>query len=895
MNTLKYASRVIYRLIAVWFVDTVSLLITAALLPGFAISSVEGRPALVVAAAAAFLLGIVNTLIRPVVLLLALPLGFIAVFVAGFFVNTVTLLITAALLPGFVIDNVLIAFLGGLVVAAINTFITGLMTVDDQDSVYEGLIERLAERRPFPAATEPGRGLVMMEIDGLSYWHLRKVLDDGLMPTLDEMVRHEGYVLSRVDCGLPSQTSACQAGIMFGDNYDIPAFRWYDKDLGKLMVSGQDAPAINARYANGNGLMRDGSSINNMMNGDAFKSLLTLADLREGDAEKKRQRAEDIYLLMLNPYFFLRTLILFFGDALLELWQAFKARVQNVQPRLNRLHKGYPFLRAATTVFMRDIAAYLTTLDIIRGTPALYVTWPGYDEVAHHSGPSSSDAFGVLRRYDSVIARIRSIIARKAPRPYDLILLSDHGQSFGATFKQRYGYELKTFIEEHLPHGTSVVHSAGGDDGTISVIAMAAELENVQEQRTGGRTGRAVAKRAGQLLQHGAQGRAPELPDQPANVTVCGSGNLAQVYFDLFPRKITLEELNSAYPGLVDALVGHEGVGVVVAYSDDGTPVAFGKHGARDLHTGEVTGEDPLAPYGDVELRAQQMRRVADFPHAGDLIVNSTLYSDGTVAAMEELIGNHGGMGGEQTDAFLFHPGDMPVPETTNSADVFAILDSRRGTPATTPTEKVELDRGGRVDPWAASTLRGGLRTVNVWAGRALRALVLDRSAYREVVRDPYMTGPALIIALLASLLLAAVAGGGVAKIAAGAIGQFFGWFVGVLVVFGAGRLIGGTGSYTATLRGLGFAQSVYVLELLAFIPALSTLTRLITSILYFVATWFAGVEAHELKGWRGLLLPLAQVLIVIVSIAIVGNLASGAEFTIESLLREAGLITSGN
>ncbi|NIV34680.1 MAG: hypothetical protein GWN58_36050, partial [Anaerolineae bacterium] len=84
----------------------------------------------------------------------------------------------------------------------------------------------------------------------------------------------------------------------------------------------------------------------------------------------------------------------------------------------------------------------LTSLDIIRGTPALYVTWPGYDEVAHHSGPWSGDAFGVLKRYDRVIARIRDVIARKAPRPYDLILLSDHGQSFGATFKQRYGYDL---------------------------------------------------------------------------------------------------------------------------------------------------------------------------------------------------------------------------------------------------------------------------------------------------------------------------------------------------------------------------------------------------------------------------------------------------------------------
>ena len=49
-------------------------------------------------------------------------------------------------------------------------------------------------------------------------------------------------------------------------------------------------------------------------------------------------------------------------------------------------------------VIMRDVATYLAKLDIIRRTPVLYVPWPGYDDVAHHSGPWSSDAFGVLRQ-----------------------------------------------------------------------------------------------------------------------------------------------------------------------------------------------------------------------------------------------------------------------------------------------------------------------------------------------------------------------------------------------------------------------------------------------------------------------------------------------------------------
>jgi hypothetical protein len=100
-----------------------------------------------------------------------------------------------------------------------------VISVDDEDSFYQGVVERLAARQTYKDKDLSTRGLVMMEIDGLSYHHIQKALKDGYMPNLQKMMDADGYELSRVDCGLPSQTSACQAGIMFGDNDDIPAFR----------------------------------------------------------------------------------------------------------------------------------------------------------------------------------------------------------------------------------------------------------------------------------------------------------------------------------------------------------------------------------------------------------------------------------------------------------------------------------------------------------------------------------------------------------------------------------------------------------------------------------------------------------------------------------------------
>jgi len=303
------------RLLILWAIDAIAMLITIALLPGVTIT---GAAPGAIAAAAALLLAVINLFLRPIILLLALPLGFFVTFGVGFLVNAISILIVARVLPDFQVNNILSAFIAGLVFSLINTIITGVISVDDEDSFYQGIVERLATRQTYQDKDLSTRGLVMMEIDGLSYHHIQKALKDGYMPNLQKMIDEDSYVLSRVDCGLPSQTSSCQAGIMFGDNHDIPAFRWYDKDAQKLFVSGKDAALINERYAKGGGLMRGGSSINNLLSGDAEKSILTAANFKTGAAEEKKRRAEDIYLLALNPYFLMRVIVLFMGDVILK-------------------------------------------------------------------------------------------------------------------------------------------------------------------------------------------------------------------------------------------------------------------------------------------------------------------------------------------------------------------------------------------------------------------------------------------------------------------------------------------------------------------------------------------------------------------------------------------------
>ena len=367
-----------------------------------------------------------------------------------------------------------------------------------------------------------------------------------------------------------------------------------------------------------------------------------------------------------------------------------------------------------------------------------------------------------------------------------------------------------------------------------------------------------MARQGEKLAKKGSEVDEQHASDEQAAVTAYGSGNAAQVYFDLFPRKIKLSELEAAYPGMLDALVQHEGLGMVIGYEDDMTAVVLGKGGKRNLHTGEVEGVDPVAPYAPAEghgvatidKRVWQLRRVMDFPSAGDLWLFSTVYADGTVAALEELVGSHGGVGGEQTDAFIFHPADMDVPDTRCSTDVFHILDSHRNAPVAPRQVNVE----DAVPDRAPSTLLTGIGRFGEWINRALRCLILDRTAYQEVVQDPYMTGPALLIMLVMVAVTTIVRYDefNLQRIFAG----YVVWVGAALIIFLAGWFLSRRGTFAKTFRALGFAEAVTVLGLFSLIPGIGSAVQVIVFFAQYSGHLVGRSDRAQSEGLAGGVVP---------------------------------------
>jgi hypothetical protein len=276
-----------------------------------------------------------------------------------------------------------------------------------------------------------------------------------------------------------------------------------------------------------------------------------------------------------------------------------------------------------------------------------------------------------------------------------------------------------------------------------------------------------------------------------------------------------------------------------------------------------------------------------DFPHAGDLWLISTVYPDGTVAALEELIGNHGGLGGEQTDAFIFHPADMAVTETRNSTDVFHILNNHRGQPV---AEKPPVSAEEKISDWAPTNLVKGLGQVGVWAGLALRCMILDRGAYEEVVKNPYMTGPGVLIGLMSILVTALARGSGESSVRFVSALAF--WLLAVALVFAAGWLLSKQGSFTKTLRVLGFGQTVYLFSLLALLPVVGSAFSFAILAWGFLCVWMGAATAHKIRGWRALVLPVVVLLVYVIGSATVTILLSGAQFTIQAVLANLGMQT---
>ena len=629
------------RLLLSWLVAGAALFVAAWIVPHVEIKTFLG--ALLVS----LVIAVLNALVLPLVAAIRLPLTLVLGFLIVLILDALMLLAASALTDNTIeVDSFWWALLTALIASAVTVVLDVLFGTNDDDTYTLRVIERIARRSGERVETEVP-GIVFLEIDGLALPILQRAMRDGNAPTMARWLADGDHRFAEWEPDLSSQTGASQAGILLGSNENIPAFRWVEKATATMMTCSApaDCAEIERRHSTGVGLLANGgASRGNLLSGEADHVILTVSRMEKEKGANPGYRA-----FFSNGFNVTRVLVLFFWEVVLEWSAASRAIRRDVRPRG---HRGgiYPLMRAAMCVVVRDLIVYGVLTDMLKGRPAIYATFSSYDEVAHHSGLERADTLEALRKLDQQFGRIDRA-RRYSSRPYEIVVLSDHGQTQGATFKQRNGYGLEELVERSLATGS--VTGVGGGDEQNAMVGLA----------VGEATGADPAKKR------------PKNDVSDRSVVVMGSGNLGLIYLMAERRRMTLEEIEERHPSLIPALREHPHVGWLLVRSEKDGPVALGGSGARYLSDDRVDGEDPLAHFSPTA--AQHLRRTDGFADVADIMVGS--FYDPQLdegCAVEELISFHGGLGGPQTRPFLLYPASFQLPEEpiVGAAAVHALL-----------------------------------------------------------------------------------------------------------------------------------------------------------------------------------------------------------------------------
>ena len=547
--------------------------------------------------------------------------------------------------------------LAPLTIALITIFLSAILTADDDGAYYQAVLREAQTKRKGDIKDYPG--VIIVEIDGLAYDVLCEAIDKGIMPTVKTMIDSKTHTLKKWETDLSSQTGASQAGILHGNNENITAFRWIEKenDNQVMQCSGvTKVKILEERISDGNGLLvENGASRSNLFSGDTDNVIFTFSKIT--DLRKLYNGAW--FSIFSNPSDFARIVVLVIEDMIHEIYSQLKHRILNIQPRISR---GIAYIptRAGTNVFMREINTETLIGDILVGDiDVAYSTYLGYDEIAHHSGVRDEDVWFALKGMDKQIKRL--VNGNKySPREYQFVIQSDHGQTNGATFKQRYGESFEDFVKSLLPMDINMYSKMSSNEDHFAevYIPFSDKIDFIKNRNK--------------------EDEEKVLSD--SEVIVLGSGNLALIYLTKWNHRLTYEEINEMYPELIDEIVNNEYVGFILVRSSQKGDMAIGKNGIYYLDNDEIDGKNPLEGFGD--NISQHLKRNSSFKYTPDILVNSFYDAEkDEVCAFEELVGSHGGAGGSQSEPFILYPSDWNVPdeEIVGAENIYKILKTNLG------------------------------------------------------------------------------------------------------------------------------------------------------------------------------------------------------------------------
>jgi hypothetical protein len=395
-----------------------------------------------------------------------------------------------------------------------------------------------------------------------------------------------------------------------------------------------------------------------MLDGGAARSVFTVSSPHPQTLFGRFGGGRVLLLILLHPLRVCRVL----GASVVEYFTDRYDRRQARKTRPWRVSEGlFPFIRIFCNVILRELQTFGVIADIYAGVPAIYTTYSGYDELAHHFGPGSRPALKNLKYTDKRIGEIMRMLRHAPGASYELIVLSDHGQTPGYPFHRRFGATLGEAVSAFLKENQQATVSAGGLDMKRAQFGYLEQELDARPRRWRHNIYRATKD----ALQRRIRELVPETlkVDPEGGVVITYSSSLAHLYITGEPRRLNWREVERAQPLLLQFLSRHKGIGFVLARGE-GEEICFFHAGGQLC----VTPDAPppaaalafLSPYGEPTEIFPELCRFAAEDSVGDLVIFGAYDGEG-IACFDDQVGGHGSIGGEQSRPFLILPAEHPL------------------------------------------------------------------------------------------------------------------------------------------------------------------------------------------------------------------------------------------
>jgi hypothetical protein len=441
-------------------------------------------------------------------------------------------------------------------------------------------------------------GLVVVHVDGLGADSFEQALREGYMPFTKHLIETEDYQLHRYRSGIPSTTPFVQAGILYGDNSEIPSFRWWDRDARVVVAFGPGSSfdKVADKYFNGcHPLTQDGACIAACYPAGAAETFgIAYQDRSYSRAGRFRSAWSVVVPYLANP--------LNLGDLLLHGAESIAQTTRTyMEDRLSgrKPAAAYVMNDAAEEMFVHHLTRFAVVRAMRKRYSPIYGGFYAFDETGHAFGPDHKFSLGILKHVDDTIKRI----AEARQGRYELIVLSDHGQIDTVPFHQIGEAAFGELVTGFLPgyHVQEVKGKAFGPDKDKAI----------------------------------------------GHVTMTNSGGLSHLYFIDRPKRFRYSELTAQFPSLAKSIAAVDGVALVMAR--DGQEDVFLAGGQE--YRGDAI-KQVLAQFDDPDILLSQLSRLNSFERSGDLVIFGA-FKEGKQVNFENQAGGHGSIGGEQAHPFV--------------------------------------------------------------------------------------------------------------------------------------------------------------------------------------------------------------------------------------------------